>query len=495
MHSLRSRLIALWLISLVACAAVAVMLIQPYRQSNEAQVGRAEAVLAHSCDLIRDRYRLYTTGWRGPAPPLSDENLRRDLTAAVALALARQNGVEGGIWHADAGPLAYAFPTYEGSGPKNDLPAAERENIQAINTESEREQQATDQRFALRSQTLLLHACPLAGPISNLTGWTMTRVQMTAGNNPLRFGLGILFALMLGMATWLTRLTLVWSRHVRGIEGVLAHEDAETMPTLGRTGERELDRIIDALNRATARLTDARQRSETLAAQVASTERLAALGRVAAGIAHEIRNPIAAMRLRAENALAGDDARRRKALADTLDQIARLDTLVTELLSMTHRREPRPTMVELTPFIADCVYAQREAAVAGGINIKTTSTVARAKIDADMVRLILGNLLSNAIRQAPSGGEVSVSAALLDSGIRLTVADTCSGVSAELRERLFEPFVTGRADGTGLGLAIARELAEAHGGKLMLLDPGGAMPGRGAVFVLDLPSVMACQPC
>lgn len=162
---------------------------------------------------------------------------------------------------------------------------------------------------------------------------------------------------------------------------------------------------------------------------------------------------------------------------------------------MTHRREPRPTMVELTPFIADCVYAQREAAVAGGINIKTTSTVARAKIDADMVRLILGNLLSNAIRQAPSGGEVSVSAALLDSGIRLTVADTGSGVSAELRERLFEPFVTGRADGTGLGLAIARELAEAHGGKLMLLDPGGAMPGRGAVFVLDLPSVMACQPC
>ena len=126
------------------------MLIQLYRQSNEAQVGRAEAVLAHSCDLIRDRYRLYTTGWRGPAPPLSDENLRRDLTAAVALALARQNGVEGGIWHADAGPLAYAFPTYEGSGPKNDLPAAERENIQAINTESEREQQATDQRFACK---------------------------------------------------------------------------------------------------------------------------------------------------------------------------------------------------------------------------------------------------------------------------------------------------------------------------------------------------------
>jgi hypothetical protein len=208
-------LVVLWLISLIASAAVGAMLVQLYRQSNEAQVGRAEAILAHSCDLIRDRYRFYTTGWHGPAPPLGDESLRRDLTAAVALALVRQDGVEGGIWQADAGPLAYAFPTYEGSGPKTDLPAAERENIRTIIAKSDREQQPMGQRYELRSQTLLLHACPLAGPISNLTAWTMTRVQMTAGNNPLRFGLGVLLALTLGMAAWLTRLTLVWSRHVR----------------------------------------------------------------------------------------------------------------------------------------------------------------------------------------------------------------------------------------------------------------------------------------
>jgi signal transduction histidine kinase len=493
LRSLRSRLVVLWLISLIASAAVGAMLVQLYRQSNEAQVGRAEAILAHSCDLIRDRYRFYTTGWHGPAPPLGDESLRRDLTAAVALALVRQDGVEGGIWQADAGPLAYAFPTYEGSGPKTDLPAAERENIRTIIAESDREQQPMGQRYELRSQTLLLHACPLAGPISNLTAWTMTRVQMTAGNNPLRFGLGVLLALTLGMAAWLTRLTLVWSRHVRAIERALAHENAETMPQLSQTGEDELDRIIDALNRTTARLDAARKRSETLAAQIASTERLAALGRVAAGIAHEIRNPIAAMRLRAENALTGDDARRRNALGDMLEQIARLDNLVTELLSMTHRREPHPKMVDLHRFLTGCADIHRTEAAARGINIKTESMLARGQIDPDMVGLILGNLLSNAVRHAPDGGEVSVSSAPLRGGIRFSVADTGSGVAAELRERLFEPFVTGRADGTGLGLAIARELAEAHGGKLTLLDPGGEMPGRGAVFALDLPGAMACQ--
>jgi hypothetical protein len=172
-------LILLWLISLVACAAVGVMLVQLYRQSNEAQIGRAAAILAHSCDLIRDRYRFYTTGWHGPAPPLDDEDLRRDLTAAVTLAIARQDGVEGGLWQTEAGSLAYAFPTYEGSGLKTDLPAAERERISWINGESVREQQPVDQQVSLRSQTLLLHACPLTGPISNLTAWTMTRVQIT----------------------------------------------------------------------------------------------------------------------------------------------------------------------------------------------------------------------------------------------------------------------------------------------------------------------------
>jgi hypothetical protein len=487
-------LIALWVISLVACVGVAVMLVQLYGESSAAQVGRAEAVLVHACDLIGDRYRFYTTGWQVPSPALDDEGFRRDLAASVALALARQDRIEGGIWQAEGGPLAYAFPTYEGSGPKTDLPAAERERIRAINQESEREQQPVDQRVALRSQTLLLHACPLAGPIPSLTAWTMTRVQKVAGDSPFRLGLGILLALMLGMAAWLTRLMWVWTRHVRGIESSLAHENGETIPTLALTGERELDQIIDALNKTATRLTAARNQSENLVAQVASAERLAALGRVAAGVAHEIRNPIAAMRLRAENALVGDDARRRTALSDILEQIARLDALVAELLSMTHRREPHPSTVELGPFLTDRAEAHQHEAAEREVAITTESTVARAKIDPEMIGRILDNLLSNAVCHSPAGGQVIVSARRWDKSLRFTVADTGSGVGAELRDRLFEPFVTGRASGTGLGLAIARELAEAHGGRLTLLDPGGEMPGRGAVFALDLPRAVQCPP-
>ncbi len=197
LRSLRTRLLGLWALSLLACVAVGFLLIQLYQQSTAAQIGRAEAVVARACDLIRDRYGFYAAGWSGLGASQPDDRLRTDLATAVGLALAHQSGIEGGIgggieggigggigggieggiWQADAGPLAYAFPTYEGTGPKTDLPAAERDQIQAINQQAARDEQAVDRRAASGPQTLLLHACPLNGPVAGLTGWTMTRIS------------------------------------------------------------------------------------------------------------------------------------------------------------------------------------------------------------------------------------------------------------------------------------------------------------------------------
>jgi hypothetical protein len=118
LHSLKIRLLGLWALSLVASVAVGILLIQLYRQSTEAQVARADAVIAHACDLIRDRFGFYASGWTGPVPGLPDDKLRADLATAIGFALARQEGVEGGIWQADAGPLAYGYPTYAGTDQK-----------------------------------------------------------------------------------------------------------------------------------------------------------------------------------------------------------------------------------------------------------------------------------------------------------------------------------------------------------------------------------------
>jgi signal transduction histidine kinase len=294
----------------------------------------------------------------------------------------------------------------------------------------------------------------------------------------LQAALAVLLAMMLAMSGLLTWLQVSWARHVRGIEAALAGHEAGQLPHLPPTGERELDRIVAALNTAGARLAEARRHSDALASRVAVSERLAALGRVAAGVAHEIRNPVAAMRLRAENALAGDDARRRMALEAILAQIARLDRLIGELLAMTQRREAQPERVDLAGFLVAC------AADHPGVVVHAPPGAA-VMLDPALTRRALDSLLTNARQHSPPGAPVVLRGRPEERSVRIEVRDGGRGVAAELRDTLFEPFVTGRADGTGLGLSIARELAEAQGGRLELADAGGN--GGGATFMLEIP--------
>jgi signal transduction histidine kinase len=380
--------------------------------------------------------------------------------------------------------LAYAFPTSQGTGPKTDLPAAERDEIQAVNQRAARDEQPIERHVASKTQTLLLHACPLGGPIGGLTAWTMTRVQSAPGLLPLQSGFGILFALMVLMSAWLGRTLFVWGRHVRGIEAALARAGQEGMPSVPRTGESELDRIIDALNDAAQRLAQAHQEAEQMAVRVARAERLAGLGRVAAGVAHEIRNPIAAARLQGENALAGDDNRRRQAITDMLGQIDRLDAHVAELLAMTQRVTPAPVRVDLGVFLADQVARHKETACAKRLTVSVRDATGTASFDPAVIGRVLDNLLSNAIRHAPAGGAVTLAVERNPGLLTLTVEDTGAGVPPDMQDHLFEPFATGRADGTGLGLAIARELADAHDARLALRP---SAPGCGAEFSLILP--------
>ncbi len=485
MHSLRSRLAVLWVLALATCLGVGALLVQFYTQSASAQVQRAEAVLARSCDMIRDRYDFFVTGWSGPPGGDIAASVRDGLRAVVVAALAHKGGIEGGIWQTGTGPLAYAFPTYPGTVPKTDLPQAELQRIRLVNERAAREDQAVLTRSASFSQTLLLYACPLEGPLPSLTGWTMTRVVATPGYERLRAGLGGLLAVMLGMAAWLTWIVASWSRHVGRMETAL-QQHGEGLPELQRTGERELDRIIAALNEAGRRLAEARRRSDELAARVAASERLAALGRVAAGVAHEIRNPIAAMRLRAENALAGDPSRMRAALALVLAQIARLDGLVSQLLALTQRREAVPQAVEVTAFLRATAEDYRDIASKRGVRLEVDAPTLTSRFDPELARWTIGNLVLNAIQHTPEGGLVRLSATIVDHVLRILVADTGAGVSPAVQGSLFEPFVTARPDGTGLGLAIAREFAEAQGGRVGLLSAGGGEAG-GATFALELP--------
>ena len=489
-RSLRARLFVVWLLSLAAACAVGWLLVQMYRQSTSAQVARAAAAVAQACDRIADGYAFYATGWAGPRGGVADERLKRDLATLAQVALSASRGVEGGVWQQDAGSLAYAFPTYAGTGPRSDLPQAERPRIAAVNAEAAQTERPAGAQASADGETLVLHACPLPGPVPELTGWAMARVIAAAGLDALRLGLGVLLALVLGIAAWLTWLVLAWTRHVGRIEAALAGSAAGDLPHLPPTGEAELDRIVAALNTAGQRLAEARREADALAARVAQSERLAALGRVAAGVAHEFRNPIAAMRLRAENALAGDPARRAAALEAILTQIARLDRLIAELLAMTQRRAPQPKRVDLPALLEAAAADHRD----GHATLAVEAEALAPMLDPALLRRALDALLDNAARHTPPGGRIVLRARRTGGGLRIEVADSGPGVPADLRDAVFEPFVTGRADGTGLGLAIARELVEAQGGRLTLAVAGGGAAGQGAVFAMELPREPGCRP-
>ena len=485
MRSLRSRLWVLWLLTAGASVAVGLLLVQLTQSSNTAQLQRGQAVVARACDIIADRYRFYVKDWNGAGADLAGGTFGRALMPVLAIGLVGQSGVEGGIWSVAAGPLA------ESKG----LSATERAVLRAANQDAADGEQPVVQRHSTPTATLLLAACPLTGPISGLTAWTTMRVQGGQGFDRLRAGIAVLLLLVVGIAGWVAWLTASWARHVRTIETLLASHGIEDLPHLPRTGERELDRIVAALNDAGGRLSQARARAAELAVQVAASERLAALGRVAAGIAHEIRNPIASMRLRAENALAGDASRHRPALQASLEQIGRVDRLITELLGMTGQRTPQTQRLDLRQFLDQRAARLQHRAEAAGIQIEIEASGDAAYFDPELIGRALDNLLANALDHTPAGGQVRVRAETRSAGLRITVTDTGPGVDPALRSRLFEPFVTGRADGTGLGLAVAREMAEAHGGSLTLSKANGAAPG--ARFVLDLPQGPPCRrpPC
>ncbi|HYS85820.1 MAG TPA: HAMP domain-containing sensor histidine kinase, partial [Bradyrhizobium sp.] len=209
-------------------------------------------------------------------------------------------------------------------------------------------------------------------------------------------------------------------------------------------------------------------------------------GRLSAGLAHEIRNPIAAMRLKAENALAAsDDARKKTALEAILKQVARLDTLLRNLLQMTQAGEPKSRDVELASFLQTTIEPHQELAAANGLSLEAGTPEPNKPLphfDPFQMQRALDNLILNAIQNTPAGGHIVVDALRQQDRLLLCVTDNGAGVSEEMRERLFEPFVTARSGGTGLGLAIVREIARAHHGEARL-----ARTERGARFEIEVP--------
>jgi signal transduction histidine kinase len=266
-----------------------------------------------------------------------------------------------------------------------------------------------------------------------------------------------------------------WGRQLRQIEQQLGQFDSK----LPKTGLKELDRLIDAFNQQTEKLRETQPISNELSSELARAERLAALGRMSAGLAHEIRNPIGAMRLQAENALSKDavDAYQ-KACRGMLQNIARLDDLLERLLAIVRLDRLTRKSTKIRPWIEECTAPFLNSAPAVEVEAADTEW----PLDEQQLSRALHNLVANAIQHTPPDGWVKVAAAMENGQLAISIEDSGPGIPDELKEKFFEPFVSSRSEGTGLGLAIARQIVEAHGGTLRCVNGG-----KGARFEMRLP--------
>lgn len=217
-------------------------------------------------------------------------------------------------------------------------------------------------------------------------------------------------------------------------------------------------------------------------------ERLAVLGRLAQGLAHEIRNPLGSIRgsvemLREAQGLGDED---RALMGIVIDEVERLNELVSTMLDVGRPSRPRAAWVDLAAMGEDLLRVAQAEAARQGVTlalVSQTSGDLEAEVDAGQLRQVIWNLLKNAIQASPEGGRVTLGLAGDEYEVHVEVADRGEGVPEAMRERLFEMFYSGRSHGIGLGLALVKQIAEGHGGTVLV----GETPGGGATFRVTLP--------
>jgi signal transduction histidine kinase len=223
--------------------------------------------------------------------------------------------------------------------------------------------------------------------------------------------------------------------------------------------------------------------------RIAQSERLAALGRMAATVAHEVKNPLSAIKSIAQ-VMREDDYLRREYARD-LDLIVgetdRLSRSVTQMLSFARTAPQAGAPRRADELVRAVAQLFQKEAAGRKVSLRTEVEALDFEVDgatAAAVRDALSNLLLNALQAAPAGGWVSLSGRAEGGRLTLSVADSGAGVAPEHRERIWEPFFTTKQRGTGLGLAIVRKRVEDVGGEARLAAPVG---GEGARFERSVP--------
>ncbi|CAN5645610.1 hypothetical protein BH11PLA2_BH11PLA2_49550 [soil metagenome] len=244
--------------------------------------------------------------------------------------------------------------------------------------------------------------------------------------------------------------------------------------------------LDEQLERVVGRVRDVCQKLQEQERSLLRAEQLAAVGQLAAGVAHEVRNPLTGVKLLLQAAARPQSATplTPERLTLLLQEVARIERIVQGLVDFARTPPLNRQQYNLGQVTAEAIEIIRERATLKTLTLNLDSESVSVAVDHDQMLSLLTNLLTNAIDATPAGGTVSTRIARMDGNrVSLTVSDTGPGIDPAIADRLFTPFATTKVTGTGLGLALARRIAVDHDGTLIAANS----PDGGAVFTLTLP--------
>jgi two-component system sensor histidine kinase HydH len=232
---------------------------------------------------------------------------------------------------------------------------------------------------------------------------------------------------------------------------------------------------------------------EHLEEKVRRSEKLAAIGKLAAGVAHEIRNPLSSIRGFAHflSHKLKDRPQEREYAETMVREVDRINTVVTDLLTFAHPLQAEPTVADLTEVVEHTVRLVQEDARSREVEIQMDLSAGLNEIllDADQITQALLNLILNALKAVEPGGKIQIGAHQIDSGkiIKLWVEDDGHGIPPDIIDKIFDPFFTTHEKGTGLGLAIVQMIVENHNGEIRVESPVSGK-NRGCRFSINIPA-------
>jgi signal transduction histidine kinase len=526
-RSLRSRILLLVVLTFLFLSAAAISLFAFLRSRHAETLSLTEHHLVSVASNLARSYADHRTAENslrtieppppppaGPPPPPphpereglahSKPDLLKEITAET---LRHEDGVEGGFYATRADLLiGYAFPTHEGPGPEKGMPDRERPTIENLARESVAANALKTLRFEGPHDAILFVAIPIhepsggtdiPGTADEVTGavWLMERLPGIEGGQSRQLLFG---SIGFGLAALMTALLAVFvTTEIRsGVNIVLERLGSMEggLPAVnqqreGRPPLEEFDRVLHGIDSLALALKEKIESERTLESQVRHNERLSALGQFAAGIAHELRNPLGTIRMRTQMWQRSTDPEvETRSSAVILEEIDRLDTIISRLLYFA-----RPIRLQLQPVLLDdlcesaaSTWAEKETAKGVQIVCKATS---HSVVTADRSRLlqVLDNLMENAVHSASCSksqhGVVTISSARENNLARIDIMDDGRGFTPAALRRAMDPFYTTKDNGTGLGLSISFEIVQAHGGELLLANRDGG----GAIASLQLP--------